>query len=315
MIESDREAKAARATVLAVRAADRTGIQVKGTDRTSWLNGLVTCDLAKMGPADGAYGLIVEKKGRIQADFFAVPGCDGAGTKDVLALGLPRAVRDAILEALDHFLVMEDADLEAADLVFWHLHGPRAKDVAFGLGAPYAGALDLLGLGGAVVAAPAAEADALGERLAALVADAGGAIADDATWEAVRIECGVPRFGVEVDSTLYPQEASLEKLGVSFDKGCYLGQEVIYMLENRGHVKRKLVPLDVDGEAALAKGEPITTPEGAVVGDVKSSVVAPTSGKPVPIAMIKWAQCKPGTELRAGDRVVRVRAVRACDRA
>ncbi|MBJ7454276.1 MAG: hypothetical protein JHC71_19635, partial [Blastococcus sp.] len=55
---------------------------------------------------------------------------------------------------------------------------------------------------------------------------------------------------VEVDATLYPQEASLEKLAVSFQKGCYLGQEVVYMLENRGHVKRKLVPLDLEGAAA-----------------------------------------------------------------
>ena len=308
MSERDREAKAAREAVLAVRAADRTGILVKGTERTSWLNGLVTCDLAKLGPADGAYGLIVEKKGRIQTDFFAVPGREAAGSKDLLALGVPRDMRDAIIETLDHYLVMEDAELEAADLVFWHLHGPRASDVASGLGAPYAGTLDLLGLGGAVVAAPAAEAAAFGERIAALVTDAGGALADDAAWDAVRIERGLPRFGVEVDGTLYPQEASLEKLAVSFDKGCYLGQEVVYMLENRGHVKRKLIPLDVDGDTPLAKGDSVTTPEGAVVGDVKSSVVAPSSGKPVAIAMIKWAQCKPGTELRVGDRVVRVRA-------
>jgi glycine cleavage system aminomethyltransferase T len=58
----------------------------------------------------------------------------------------------------------------------------------------------------------------------------------------------------------------------------------------------------------------VTTSEGAAVGDVKSSVVGP-SGKPVAIAMIKWAQCAPGTELRVVDRVVRVRDVRASDRA
>ena len=112
---------------------------------------------------------------------------------------------------------------------------------------------------------------------------------------------------MEVDATLYPQEASLEKIAVSFDKGCYLGQEVVYMLENRGHVKRKLVPLDVDGDAPLAKGDAVTTPDGAAVGDVKSSVLGPSSGKPVAIAMVKWAQSKPGTELRVGERVARVR--------
>jgi folate-binding protein YgfZ len=306
-----------RESVFAVRAADRTGILVKGKDRTSWLNGLVTCDLAKLKPGDGAYGLVVEKKGRIQTDFFAVPGTGGSaaesepsasGTADVLALAVPRGLRDAIVETLDHYLVMEDAELEPAELAFWQFHGPKAQAVASALSAPYSGSLDLLGRGGAVVAVPAAEADAFGARVASLVADAGGAVLDDATWEAFRIERGLPRFGVEVDGTLYPQEASLEKLAVSFDKGCYLGQEVVYMLENRGHVKRKLVPLDVEGDAPLGKGDPVTTPDGAVVGDVKSSVVGLVAGKPVAIAMIKWAQSKPGTELRVGDRVARVRA-------
>jgi folate-binding protein YgfZ len=302
--ERERDAKAARNAVLAVKAADRSGILVRGNDRTSWLNGLVTCDLAQLGPGQGAYGLVVEKKGRIQTDFFAIPTAES----DALALAVPSDLRDTILETLDHYLIMEDAELEGVDLAVWQLHGPSARAVVEELTAPFAGTLDLLGLGGAVVAAPASSADTFGEKLAAAVQKAGGVVTDDATSEAVRIERGVPRFGVEVDATLYPQEASLEKLAVSFEKGCYLGQEVVYMLENRGHVKRKLVPLDIDGDEALAKGDAVTTPEGAAVGEVKSSVVGPASGKPVAIAMIKWAQAKPGTELRVGTRVARVRA-------
>ena len=115
---------------------------------------------------------------------------------------------------------------------------------------------------------------------------------------ALYIERGWPRFGVEFDETFYPQEANLEKVGVSFDKGCYLGQEVVYMLENRGHVKKKLVPLDL--AELVPPGTPLTTPAGDAVGEVKSSVVGPLRGKPVAIATVKWAQAKAGTELRAG---------------
>ena len=65
----------------------------------------------------------------------------------------------------------------------------------------------------------------------------------------------MPRFGVDFDDKTYPQEAQLEKVAVSFDKGCYLGQEVVCMLEMRGHVKRKLVPVVLDdGRAASARG-------------------------------------------------------------
>lgn len=271
-----------------VRSADRTGIVLRGKDRMTWLNGLVTCDLAKRGANEAAYGLIVEKKGRIVADFYALPG------PDALALLVPAELRDPLLETLDHYLIMEDVELSPEDLALFLVQG-EGKDAG---GAAYAGSLDVLGAPGMAYAVRPAEADAFASRLAVL---------DEASWEARRIEHGLPRFGVEVDATLYPQEASLEKVGVSFDKGCYLGQEVVYMLENRGHVKRRLVPLDVEGSAPLAKGDSVTTPDGAAVGDVRSSVVGPASGRPVAIAMVKYAQSKPGTELRVGDRGARVR--------
>src|SRR6185369_9271645 len=100
-------------TAIAVRAADRTAIVVTGKDRTSWLNGLVTCDLAKLGPGEGAYGLLVEKKGRIQTDFYAVPSGSGVGSSrgaspssDALALAVPRELAATVAETLDHYLVM-----------------------------------------------------------------------------------------------------------------------------------------------------------------------------------------------------------------
>lgn len=274
--------------MLAVRITDRLGIILRGKDRISWLNGLVTCDLLKKGPSDAAYGLVVEKKGRIQADFYAVPGPDS------LALLVPAALRDTLLDTLDHYLIMEDVELAPEDLALFLVQSAESTTLT----APFAGSLDVLGQQGIAYAMPAPDADAFGAQLT---------LVDEAAWDAQRIEHGLPRFGVEFDATFYPQEASLEKLAVSFDKGCYLGQEVVYMLENRGHVKRKLVPLDVEGDAPLAKGDAVTTPDGAAVGDVRSSVLGPSSGKPVAIAMVKFAQAKPGTELRVGARTARVR--------
>lgn len=294
-------ARASRESVLLVPAAERSAILVTGKDRTTWLNGLVTCELAKRERGEGAYGLLVEKKGRIQTDLYIVPSEDDA----TLALAIPATLRDAVLATLDHYLIMEDAEILASDLVFVVAHGPRASELR--ALAPFAGTVDLLGHGGVVLAAPAAEAAALDARIAAEVAKLGGVIADEATWDAVRIEHGLPRFGVEVDATLYPQEAALEKLAVSFSKGCYLGQEVVYMLENRGHVKRKLVPLDLEGDAVPTAGSAVTTPAGEAVGEIRSATLGASSGKPAAIAMVKWAQTKPGTELRVGDQTAHVR--------
>jgi tRNA-modifying protein YgfZ len=298
-------AAAAETSVLLVPLRDRAAIVATGKDTVSWLNGLVTCDLAKRAAGEAAYGLLVEKKGRLRADLFVVPqrGAD----KPTLALLVPAAKRDEVMALLDHHLIMEDVELTTTDLVAWSAFGPKAA-VLLGtdLGA-FAGPVDLLGRGGAVFAARAGEEGATAEGLLREVAARGGAVADESGWERVRIEAALPRFGVEVDDTLYPQEASLEKLAVSFSKGCYLGQEVVYMLENRGHVKRKLVALDVEGDAAPATGDAVTTPEGDVIGDVRSGAIGASRGMPVAIAMVKWAHAKAGTEVRVGERVARVR--------
>jgi tRNA-modifying protein YgfZ len=299
MASASEQGAKAKETILAVPLTDRAAMVVRGPDRTSWLNGLITCDLAKLEPGHATYGLLVEKKGKIQTDFFVLPSAEA------FALALPRDLRDAVQTTLDHYLIMEDAELEVPELVFFHLHGPRADEARTTLAAPYGGTLDLLGTGGAIVAAPP---DGFVERVTAECARLGGVVGDEAGWDALRIEHGLPRFGVEFDTSLYPQEASLEKRAVSFSKGCYLGQEVVYMLENRGHVKKKLVPLDIDGTSMPAAGDKITTPDGVEVGDVKSAILGPTTGRLAAIAMVKWAQSKPGTELRIGDRVARVRA-------
>lgn len=295
-------ARAARETVLVVPALDRTGIVVTGKDRTSWLNGLVTCELAKRERGEGAYGLLVEKKGRIQTDLFVVPSADD----EQLVLAVPASLSDAIMTTLDHYLIMEDAELAPTELAFFMAHGPRAPEL-LSL-APFGGTVNLLGTGGAVLAAPAAQGAELAAKLAEAVAALGGAVADDVAWEAVRIERGLPRFGAEFDASLYPQEAALEKLAVSFSKGCYLGQEVVYMLENRGHVKRKLVSLDLEGDAPPAVGAEITTAEGEAIGEIRSATLGPTSGKPAAIAMVKWAHTKPGTIVRVAEKAATVRA-------
>lgn len=291
-------AGAARETVLVVPAGDRAAIVVTGRDRTTWLNGLVTQDLLKLGPGHATYGLLVDKKGRIEADLYVVPG-DGA-----LALAAPAALRAGLVATLDRHIVMEDAELATPELSFWFAHGPRSGELATAAAAPFSGSLDLLGTGGAVIAGPAE----LGAKVDAAVASLGGAMGDDATWDALRIERGVPRFGVEVDASLYPQEASLETLGVSFQKGCYLGQEVVYMLQERGHVKRRLAPLVLDAGALPERGAEVTTPAGDAVGEIRSAARGPLTGEAVAIAMVKWAQSKPGTELRVAGRVARVGA-------
>jgi hypothetical protein len=188
------------------------------------------------------------------------------------------------------------------------LHGPRSSgvlDAVRGVGAT-GGLVDLTGLGGAMLAFPNEKASSVRAALAEALTRESGVLGDDAGWDALRLEQSVPRFGVDFDGTTYPQEAGLEKSAVSFSKGCYLGQEVVCMLQMRGHVKRKLAQLVFEGEGVPAVGAHVLDEGGADVGHVTSAMPSPTLGKPVALAMVKFAAIEPGRVLVVDGRRARV---------
>jgi folate-binding protein YgfZ len=297
-MDTKSQVEAARHAVLALPHEDLATLVVTGGDRLSWLNALLTCDLVKRAPGHASYGLAVGRNGRVLSDATVV--VDDPAERVLVAV--PQAVVSALRVHLDHYLVMEDAEMAPSTDGFeaWAFHGPRAADVlratcaVGGVG----GAVDRTGLGGAFLLVPRERATQVRAAIEQSVAAAAGTVGDDAGWEALRLERGVARFGVDFDDTTYPQEASLEKIAVSFAKGCYLGQEVVCMLEMRGHVKRKLVPLVLDAPHPPERGAAVTDETGAPVGHVTSAAVSPTIGKAVALAVLKRANAE------AGKRVV-----------
>ena len=263
-------------------------IHVTGPDRASWLNGLVTCDLAKLGPGDAAYGLLVAKNGKIQSEVYLCLGSDR------IELGV-RADRAADLAAtLDRYLVMEDAALEVATSSAWMLAlGPRAADVLAKARAAgvVGGLVRRASTTAAILTAPERAAIA-----AAVASDASIRIASDAGWQRVRVELGIPALDVDFDDASYPQEASLEGDAVSFSKGCYLGQEAVFMLEKRGHVKKRLVQIALDSGAnvdAVKPGAAIERPDDGAVGAVTSVTTTP-DGRTLALGHVKYKHAKPG---------------------
>jgi hypothetical protein len=282
VISPSQQVAAAHESVLLVAEPDLTLMVVTGEDRASWLNGLVTCDVAKLGDAACAYGLAVTQKGRIITDLFVLK------RGDAIDVVLPARVRDAVMDALGKYLVMEDAEMARDDSRrVWFAHGPQAASLGV--------ACDRTGLGGAIVIAAPEEKDRLAESVSSL----GGLVGDASGWEALRIERSVPAFGVDFDDKTYPQEASLEKRAVSFDKGCYLGQEVVCMLELRGHVKRKLVSFVMDDGTAEA-GATVTDEAGIEIGKVSSA------WERTGLAMVKLAHAEAGAKLRVAGKAARV---------
>jgi len=293
----------ARRSVLAVAAHDAATLVVGGADRLAWLNGLVTCDLVRRNDDEARYGLVVGRTGRVIVDLAVV-----VAAADVL-LTLPATAVDALRVHLDHYLVMEDAVVTPGEgYESWWLHGPRSAQVlaaAREAGAA-GGLLDRTGLGGALVVTPPAHSGAARDAIARAVAVAGGAIGDDEAWEALRLERAVPRFGVDFDDKSYPQEAALEKVAVSFNKGCYLGQEVVCMLELRGHVKRKLTALVFDTPVVPARHAEVVDDRGEALGEITSAALSPTLGVAVGLAMVKRSHSEPGALVRVGGACAKV---------
>ncbi len=279
---------------LIVPAPELGTIVVTGADRQKWLNGLITCDLAPLGPGAGAYGLFVAQKGRIVADAFV------ALEADRLLLAVPRAAAPEVRQSLETHVIMEDVEIAEGAFEVERAHGPRAEGVLRAMqGAGASGApLDQTGLGGAIVFVPAQVADEVRRARDAALAAAGGMAGDDRAWEALRLERRVPQFGADFDAATYPQEAGLEKRAVSFSKGCYLGQEVVFMLEKRGHVKRHLVALRVQSALPPPRGAEVTDAKGDVVGNVTSAAIVPKAGGPIAMAMVKRTVAVEGTALR-----------------
>lgn len=302
MSELERQRTALHEGALVIDATELGTLMATGTDRKTWLNAMLTCDLAPLHAGDGAFGLAVAKTGKLLAELFVVVG------EATLFVGLLRERAASLQEHLDRHLIMEDAAIvDASSEHAWLVvHGPLAPDAADAARAAGAvvATIDRTGLGGAVIVSETGRHDAVlravKEQLGAPVA-----LATAEGWEQLRIEQGLGRFGIDYGEDNYPQEASLEQAGVSFSKGCYLGQEAVFMLEKRGHAKNKLVRLTVEGESDLSPGATIALPDGTVIGNITSRAPDPTGGV-VALGYLKWKHAAPATHLVVDGRAARV---------
>lgn len=298
MSEPSQASRAARRGALVVDEPGRGTLVVTGPERQSWLNGLVTCDVAALSPGQGAWGLLLSKQGKVQSDVLVV------AAEDALYVAVAADRVKELFETLDRFLIMEDAELfeRSSEYAWLSLHGPRAFELATAA-APRVvrGTVDPTGLGGAALVVPR---DALDATIEALLSAEGFEVAraDAADWAELRIERGVPVFGVDYSSDDNPHEASLDRKAVSWTKGCYLGQEVVCMQDMRGRVKRHLVTLSLEDGAVPDPGTPVSAGDGAEVGQVTSAAASSRLGRPIAMARVLTRLPEPCGEFSIAGR-------------
>lgn len=286
-------------------------VRVQGDDRLSWLNGQITNDLRALESAGSVHALAVQVRGKIIADVWVV-----AKSEELLVV-IPKSASATLLDSFERYIIMEDVELvrwpEARVLT---VLGPEASQLsaAAQIAVATGFASDELGIGGQAFIG---EPGALGTIASSLEA-AGAVRIDESGYELVRLRAGVPRFGVDFGERSYPQEAGLKQL-VSFQKGCYLGQEVVCTLENRGKLTRQLALF----QGALAEsgrendlpaiGTALKTANDETPGEITSAVYDPDSGNVIALGYVKRAHSAPGTTLTAAGTQLTLQRVVGAD--
>ena len=310
---------AARHRAALLDRSQRGRIVVSGTERASYLQGLLTNDIVALKAGQGCYAAYLTAQGRMIADLYVYE------LGDVLLLAMAGAVKDGVMAKLDQFIFSEDVQLGDVTGTFAQIAaiGPDAAAMVSAVVTtiseqtlrelPEHGNARGEWAGGAAIVTRITDAGEPGfdvyveqsqaGAFKAMLQKAGAIELDEATAEAVRIESGVPVFGRDMDEETIPLEAGIETRAISFTKGCYVGQEVIIRVLHRGHgrVARKLVGLLLDGERAPAAGTAIRGGDREI-GHVTSSTVSPALKRPIALAYVHRDFLEAGTAVMAGEQ-------------
>jgi len=287
---------------------------VTGRDRAAFLHAMLSNDVKSLAPGRGGQAALLDIHGKVQALLLLL-----VDAEEILAL-TPPGMAAPTLEALDKYLFSEkayfkDISAEWAPLV---LAGPGAPALALRLAGTLPGdalwshevaAIEGLTVrlvrGGVESGEPeiwllgrAADGPALWRMALAAGAQPVGRAAETA----LRIEAGAVRYGLDVDGTVLLPEIPTADL-VSYAKGCYIGQEVVVRIRDRGHVNRYLRGLLVEDSEVPPAGTAVTVGD-AEVGKVTSAAWSYGRARPVALAFVRRQQAEPGTAvtLRAGTR-------------
>lgn len=260
-----------------VDRSDRGFVSVAGLDALTFLQSIVSADVAGLADGQGVHSLLLHPQGKLDVDFRLLrvgeecwlDADPGMGTP--LAASLARfriRVKVDIGERSGGMLsvrgpatdeLFPEASVEQHEHVGWHGARLVRADWPGSMGVDVVGPLDAIRAARVEIAAR------------------GVTECSPGALELVRIEAGVPRHGFELDDTVIPQEAFLERDAVSFTKGCFLGQELVCRIDTRGHVNRYLRCLRVQGDELPPRGAEISAAE-KIVGSITSVARSPELG-------------------------------------
>jgi tRNA-modifying protein YgfZ len=281
--------------------SQRGKLALTGAEAKSFLQGQVTNDVEALEPGQGCYAAFLTHKGKMLGDMRVL---DRGGE---LLLDTERASLQELFNMIRRHKLGRDVELHkrTLELGLLSMIGPDARRVA---GAGELGphehdnaAAELAGRRATLVATDVGVdvfVDSANVAEVRVALEAGGAVpvGEDAA-EVLRVERGRPRYGVDLDDSVIPQEAGLNERAVSFTKGCYVGQETVARLFYRGKPNRRLRGLRLSAPAATGAALRLGERE---VGRLGSTVVSPAHG-PIALALVRREAADGSTLAVGGD--------------
>jgi folate-binding protein YgfZ len=292
----------------------RSRLCLVGADRARFLHGQVTNDVKKLRAGEGCYAAITTAKGKMESDanIFCLA--------DELLLDFEPGLTQKISTRFEKFIVADDVQIvdAAPHYGLLSVQGPKSGEVIRALNLfpeipaqPFGsakisdatpGEIYLTnharhGTNGFDLFVPNNSLAAVADKLFAAAKNFGGRAVGWTAFETVRIENGIPRFGADMDESNLPQECGIEARAIVYNKGCYLGQEVINRIHSVGHVNRELRRLRLadDLPALPARGEKLFR-DGKEIGFITSTVKSPKLGN-IALGYIRREANQPGNEL------------------
>jgi folate-binding protein YgfZ len=281
--------------------SDRGKLALRGAEAAAFLQGQLTNDIEALLPGSGCYAAFLTPKGKMLGDVRVL------ATEDELLLDTERSALQGLFNLIRRGLIGFQAELHKRTLErgLLSLIGPRAAEVATvpQLGgepehthrAVQAGGLAARAIRTDVGVDLLCASDEVGKLRAALLGLGAEEVTEEAT-ECLRVERGRPRYGVDLDDTVIPEEAGLNDRAVSFSKGCYVGQETVARLHWRGKPNRHLGGVRLGAPAAT--GEELWA-EGKLVGRLGSVASSPRFGH-IGLALVR-REVAPGSAVGVGQ--------------
>jgi aminomethyltransferase len=306
----DQEYRAARQTVALFDTNWHVILTLAGPDRVSYLHAITSNDIKSLAEGRGTLALLLNPQGHILAELevYALP-------EKLLVLS-HASLRERTVATLRKYIIasqvrIEDLTDEMGSLA---VEGPRAADVVEQACGVVLGDLPDLairdatvegmpchllrrshfGQRGAELIARRENLPALWRKLLAQVRAQGGAAIGMGALHTLRLEAGMPWFPADFNEAMIPHEAALENTHVSFQKGCYTGQEIVERVRSRGHVNRKRVVLKFSTAAPPLPGTKLRA-GGAEIGFVTSAKFSPAAGTAIGMGYVRREHFAPGS--------------------